>query len=191
MFRRISAFVPMVMAASLASAADDYKAAEEAYLQASIRPWAADPALIDAIKAANAERGGLDQAKIDEMDAAWKAEVGAADTPTITPVLSNAASDFLRKQVEASGGAMTEAFVTDSKGLNVAVSAPTSDMWQGDEEKFTETFPKGKDGAYFSEVELDESTQVYSGQISITLTDPASGEPIGTLTVGVNAESLM
>lgn len=189
MFRRVSALLPIALIATMASAAD-FKAAEEGYLAASIRPWAEDAALVDAIKAANAERAAFDQAKIDELDAAWKAEVGASDQPTISPVLTNAASDFLRKQVEASGGAVTEAFITDAKGLNVAVSEPTSDMWQGDEEKFSEVFPKGKDGAYFSDVELDESTQVYSGQISISITDPASGEVIGTLTVGVNAESL-
>lgn len=190
MFRRVSTLLPLALIATMASAAD-FKSAEESYLQSSIRPWAEDPALVDAIKAANAERAGYDQAKIDALDAAWKAEIGAADTPTITPILSNAASDVLRKVVEASGGAVTEAFITDARGLNVAVSEPTSDMWQGDEEKFSEVFPKGKDGVYLSEVELDESTQTYQGQISIAITDPASGEVIGTLTVGVNAESLM
>ncbi|NBZ88025.1 hypothetical protein [Stagnihabitans tardus] len=190
MFRRVSALLPFALIATVAAAAD-FKAAEEAYLNASIRPWAENAALVDAIKAANAERAAFDQAKIDELDAAWKAEVGTSDTPTITPVLTNAASDFLRAQVEASGGAVTEAFVTDAKGLNVAVSEPTSDMWQGDEPKFSEVFPKGKDGVLFSDVELDESTQIYSGQISISITDPATGEVIGTLTVGVNAESLM
>lgn len=190
MFRHIFALLPVALIATMAQA-EDYRPAEEAFLANSIRTWAEDPALIDAIKAANAERSGYDQAKIDEMDAAWKAEVGAADTPTIAPVLNNPAADFLRKQIDGSGGALLEAFVTDAKGLNVAAATPTSDMWQGDEDKFTQTFPKGKDGVFFSEVELDESTQTYEGQISITLTDPASGEPIGTLTVGVNAQSLM
>lgn len=190
MFRRISLLLPLSLMATMAGATD-FRAAEEAFLQNSIRPWAEDAALVEAIKAANAERAGYDQAKIDEVDAAWKAEVGGSATPTIDPVMKNAASDFLRNQVAASTGAITEAFVTDAKGLNVAVSDPTSDMWQGDEEKFTETFPKGKDAAYFSDIELDESTQTYSGQISISITDPASGEVIGTLTVGVNAEALM
>lgn len=190
MFRHISAALPLALMATLATAAD-FKPAEEAYLAEHIRTWSEDPALVEAIKAANAERAGFDQAKIDELDAAWKSEVGAASTPTITPVLTNAASDFLRAQVEASGGAVLEAFITDNKGLNVAASSATSDMWQGDEEKFSEVFPKGKDGVYFSDVELDESTQTYEGQISISIVDPASGEAIGTLTVGVNAESLM
>lgn len=190
MLRRISVLLPLAVMATMAHATD-FKVAEEAYLANSIRPWAQDATLVEAIKAANAERAAFDQAKIDEMDAAWKAEVGSASTPTITPVVTNAASDFLRAQVEASAGAVTEAFITDAKGLNVAVSEPTSDMWQGDEEKFTEVFPKGKDGVLFSDIELDESTQTYAGQISITITDPATGEAIGTLTVGVNAESLM
>lgn len=188
--RILSLAVVASLGAGLLHAAD-FQTAEEAFLNANIRTWASDPALIDAIKAANAEHAGYDQAKIDELDAAWRAEVGAADTPTITPVLTNAASDFLRQQIDASGGAILEAFVTDAKGLNVAASSATSDMWQGDEEKFTETFPKGKDAVYLSEVELDESTQTYQGQISISIADPASGEVIGTLTVGVNAESLM
>ena len=190
MVHRVFKFLPLALLASMANASD-FKAAEEAYLNASIRSWAQDAALVEAIKAANTERAGFDQAKIDELDAAWKAEVGTGSTPTITPVLDNAASDFLRAQVEASTGAVTEAFVTDAKGLNVAASEPTSDFWQGDEPKFTDVFPKGKDGVLFSDVELDESTQIYSGQISISITDPATGEAIGTLTVGVNAEALM
>ncbi len=42
---------------------------------------------------------------------------------------------------------MTEVFVMDARGLNVAASDVTSDYWQGDEEKFSETFPKGPETA--------------------------------------------
>lgn len=190
MFRSLTLALPFALTAGMATATD-FAAAQLAYLDTSIRDWATDAVLVEAIKAANAERAGLDQAGIDALDTAWRAEVGGADTPTITPILTNAAANFLREQVAASNGAMTEVFITDALGLNVAVSAPTSDMWQGDEEKFTETFPVGKDAAYFAKVELDESTQTYSGQISISIADPATGEVIGTMTVGVDAESLM
>jgi hypothetical protein len=163
----------------------------QGYLDSAIRTWAEDPALVSAINAANTERAGFDQAKIDAMDTAWRAEVGTPDGPTITPVLHNAAADFLRAQVESSGGKVTEAFVTDALGLNVAVSSETSDMWQGDEDKFSKVFPAGATGTLLGEVEMDESTQTYQGQISIAITDPASGAVIGTLTVGVNADGLM
>lgn len=105
--------------------------------------------------------------------------------------MANAAADFLRQKVEESGGKITEVFITDAKGLNVAVSAPTSDMWQGDEDKFTKVFPTGAEGVLFGDVELDESTQSYEGQISITIVDPATKAAIGTMTVGVNADALM
>ena len=49
----------------------------------------------------------------------------------------------------------------------------------------------GAGATHLSEVEFDESTQTYQGQISVTVTDPATGTPIGALTVGVDAEALM
>ncbi|MEO8243542.1 MAG: hypothetical protein ABI832_14655 [bacterium] len=187
---RFVAALPLALMCQAAGAVD-YQGAMKAYLDASIRAWAEDPALVHAIEAANSDRAGYDQAAIDAADAAWKAEVGQADTPTIMPVLHNAAADFLRQQVEASGGKITEAFITDNVGLNVSVSSPTSDMWQGDEDKFTKVFPTGAAGTFFGDVELDESTQSYQGQISISIVDPATQAVIGTLTVGVDADALM
>lgn len=183
------AVLPLLFWSSQALA-DDYAAALQTYLDSAIRAWSADPALVQAIIAANTARAGMDQAAIDAADTAWRAEVGQAETPTITPVLSNPAADFLRQQVEASGGKVTEAFITDALGLNVAVSTPTSDMWQGDEDKFTQVFPMGAAGQHISDVELDESTQTYQGQISVAIVDPATQAVIGTLTVGVNADAL-
>ena len=184
------AVLPLALMAT-ASFASEYDAAMKDYLDGSIRTWANDPVLVAAVNAANAERAGFDQAKIDGLDTAWRAEVGQSDSPTITPVMTSAAADFLRAQVESSGGKITEVFITDNVGLNVAVSAPTSDMWQGDEEKFTEVFPAGSDAVLFGEIELDESTQTYQDQISISITDPATSQVIGTMTIGVNAEALM
>ena len=68
-----------------AAYASEYDAAMRAYLDSSIRTWANDPVLVAAINAANTERAGIDQARIDNMDTAWRAEVGQADSPTITP----------------------------------------------------------------------------------------------------------
>ena len=92
---------------------------------------------------------------------------------------------------EAAGGTISEVFVMDEHGLNVAASAPTSDMWQGDEAKFTETFPKGPNATHFGDVEFDESSQTFQGQISIPIVDSATGEVVGAMTIGVNAEALM
>ncbi|MEQ8877236.1 MAG: hypothetical protein RIC49_12575 [Phycisphaerales bacterium] len=176
---------------SLPAAADEFSQALSGYYDSQIAAWASDPALVSAITAQNAARSGLTQAEIDAMDTEWRAQVGAADAPAIAPVLNNAAADFLRARVAESGGVITEAFTMDANGLNVAATAVTSDMWQGDEEKFTMTYAMGPGATHLGDVEFDESTQTYQGQISVTITDPATGAAVGALTIGVNAEALM
>ena len=185
----LAAVIAMVAAGS--ASANDYLPAMQEFLNDNVRGWASNQVLVDAILAQNATTGGYDQASIDAMDLEWRAQVGQSNAPLVTQVLENPAADFLRGQVASSGGIITEVFIMDARGLNVAASGATSDMWQGDEEKFSETFPKGPDAAHFSEVELDESTQTYQGQISVPIVDPASGNVIGAITVGVNAEALL
>jgi len=171
--------------------ANQYKPAMTAYLESEVRGWAHSSVLVDAINSQNQRTQGYDQGQIDQLDLAWRAEVGTSSTPTVTPVMENAAADFLRAQVAASGGQVTEIFIMDAHGLNVAASSMTSDMWQGDEAKFSSTYSVGPDAVHFGDVELDESTQSYQGQISLTITDPSTGLPIGAMTIGINAESLI
>lgn len=183
-----------VMALCLAAgtvSANDYAPAMKSYLQQHIASWVNDPVLVEAIRAQNAAHSSLSQSQIDELDLAWRAQVGAADAPQIEAVLNNAAADFLRTRVAQSSGVITEAFAMDSRGLNVAASAVTSDYWQGDEAKFSETYPNGPGAVHFGEVEFDESSQTYQGQVSVVVVDPATGTAVGALTLGLNAEALM
>ena len=171
--------------------ANEFAPAMQEFLDSELSAWATDSSFVSAINAQNAQTAGYDQARIDQLDTQWRAEVGMADTPTITPVMESALSDVLRERVEAAGGRITEVFVMDAQGLNVAASDVTSDYWQGDEAKFTETYGRGPGASHLGEVEFDESTQTYQGQISLTIIDPSSGQAIGAVTVGVDAESLM
>ena len=91
---------------------------------------------------------------------------------------------------DASEGLITEAFAMDHVGLNVAVSDPTSDYWQGDEAKWRQTYKVGADAIHISDVELDESTQTYQSQVSLPVVDPDGGAPIGAVTFGINVELL-
>ena len=171
--------------------ANDFEPAMRGFLETGIKAWASDQILIDAIRSQNADTGGYDRARVESLDQTWRAEVGTSATPTIDPVLENSASDFLREQVAKSNGRITEVFVMDAQGLNVATSAVTSDYWQGDEDKFQKTHGAGPGAVHFGDVEFDESSQTYQGQISITIVDPDTGAPIGAMTVGVDAESLL
>lgn len=160
------------------------------YLENDIRTWASDPVIVSAINAQNERTAGIDQATIDEQDAVWRADVIARVMSLVDSVVDTPTSDFLRNQVSQSGGIVTEVFIMDAQGLNVAASAPTSDYWQGDEAKFTETFPRGEGAYHYSELEFDESTGTVQTQISLAITDPATGEVIGAMTVGVDVAKL-
>jgi hypothetical protein len=155
-----------------------------------LRAIAQDPGLVAAIMAQNAETAGYDAAQIDTLDKQWRAEVDAADKPLIDKVMGTEASAALGAAQDASAGLFTEIFATDAMGLNVAQSTVTSDYWQGDEDKFSKTYSVGPDAVFLGEVEQDESTQTYQSQVSITVVDPATGSPIGSITAGVDLSML-
>jgi hypothetical protein len=158
--------------------------------QGQLREIAQNPVLVAAIVAQNQASAGYDQAKIDTLDQQWRAEVDAASKPLIDATLGNEASKYLSEVQAASAGLFTEIFATDAAGLNAAQSTVTSDYWQGDEDKFTLSFGAGADAVALGEVEQDESTQTFQSQVSITITDPATGAPIGSITAGVDLAML-
>lgn len=160
------------------------------FAEGDLATLAADPQLIEAIRAANAARQQLTAQQITALDAEWRAELTLAERPLLEPVLHNPAADILRSRIATHGGLMSEAFVMDARGLNVAMAAPTSDYWQGDEAKFSETFPKGPGAIHLGDVEFDDSTQSFQVQLSRTIVDPATSEPIGAITVALNADMM-
>lgn len=180
-----------LLAGSPMGHADEFRPALEAYLEAELRGWIEDPIIIEAVKAQNDRTADYDQDDIDSLDTDWRNTVDSGGSELVDGVLNNTVADFLRARVDAAGGAISEVFAMDAHGLNVAASGPTSDYWQGDEAKFQETYGAGPDAVHFGDIEFDESSQSYQGQISVVLTDPDSGAPIGAITIGVNAEALL
>lgn len=186
----IATFAALALSSSIALAQDnEFAEPLTALAQGQLKEIASNPVLVAAVEAQNATTSGYDQARIDELDTQWRAEVDASAKPLIDATLANEASVYLAKVQEESGGMFTEIFATDAKGLNAAQSTVTSDYWQGDEDKFTKSFGAGTDAVFLGEVEEDESTQTFQSQVSITIVD-ASGAPIGSLTVGVDLSTL-
>ncbi|WP_375173407.1 hypothetical protein [Pseudooceanicola sp.] len=186
---------PLCLAAMLAatatmSQADQYAEVMTEYARDHILTWLQDPTLISAIRLQNLRTGHLAQSEIEDLDRRWQQEVGQPVRPTVDPVVGNAAADFLRARIAGSSGTMTEIFIMDGRGLNVAASDPTSDYWQGDEAKFTETYGQGPQAMHIGDIEYDESTQTYQGQVSVAIADPDTGAVIGAVTVGLDAEQL-
>ncbi len=183
--------IALALGAVQSAQALDIHGAMQSYMEQNIATWAKDPALIEAVKAQNAITAGYDASSISKLDALWAAEIGASDTTLIASVTQTPASESLRARIAKSGGAVFEIFVMDAKGLNVASSGVTSDYWQADEAKFQQSYGLGAGAVHYGDVEYDKSGQQYQAQISVTLVDPASGAPIGAMTVGVNPDALM
>ncbi len=157
----------------------------------TVKQWIANPIVINAIKAQNEESASLSQSDIDTLDQQWRAETGAGSRPMIDEILGNELSKFLSGAKADTQGLATEIFVMDNKGLNVGQSDVTSDYWQGDEAKWQKTYLAGSDSLFIDEIEQDESTQTFQSQVSMPIVDPATGEVIGAITVGVNVDALL
>jgi hypothetical protein len=190
--RAVASLAALVMSVAVlpATAEEAYVTAISDYVRADVMSWVADPTVVDAIKAQNAAHAGLSQGDIDALDAKWRAELDASDKPMIAGVLGNGLSMFLADKKNVAAGLITEVFVMDDKGLNVGQSDPTSDYWQGDEAKFQKSYGAGADAVFVDEIEKDESTQTLQSQVSITITDPANGAPIGAMTLGIDIDKL-
>ena len=84
---------------------------------------------------------------------------------------------FLRQQVSASPY-FAELFFTDSNGFNVALTNPTSDFIQSDEEWWKRAWNQG---ISVGEVEYDDSAGVWSVEISVRIDNPAGKKPLGVM----------
>lgn len=178
------------LAAAGSGQANEFESALTSLATSEFQAWVKDPAVIEALRSQNAEHAALDQAQIDAMDQTWRAEIGSGNAPMIDALLSRPGSAWLRERKDALSGLVTEVFVTDNRGLNALQSDVTSDYWQGDEAKWTQTYGKPEGTIHLGEVELDESSQTYQSQVSLPVVDPATSEALGAVTFGVNLEML-
>jgi len=144
----------------------------------------ADPVILEALRTADRDRAGHDAARLSALDAQWRQEVSAGGGPLVAGLLAAPASDRLRARRQASGGQIADLFIFDRRGLNVAQTWMTNDFWQGDEPQFRMTVGRGAGAANVESVE--PANPLYDGPVraaSTTLSDPATGNVIGGITV--------
>jgi len=187
--------IPTVLAGALfafpAVAVESHVELMTRFAQETARAWIVDPEIIAAIKAQNARHASIGQGEIDKLDKQWRAQTKSSTRPLIDQVLSTALSKKLLDAKNRARGMITELFVMDNKGLNVGQSDATSDYWQGDEDKWQKTYLAGPGAMFIDEIEMDESTQTFQSQLSLSIADPATGQVIGAVTVGVDVDQLL
>jgi methyl-accepting chemotaxis protein PixJ len=133
--------------------------------------WASAPIILQAAKAAAEahKKVGLVDQSIDEIEARFKSRKSLNISP--------AANRFLIQQIRRSSH-FGEVFFTDKNGFNTALTNPTSDFVQRDENWWKTAW---ENGISVGEVEFDDSANIWSIDISVRIDDPASGRSLGVM----------
>ncbi|MEM9268168.1 MAG: type IV pili methyl-accepting chemotaxis transducer N-terminal domain-containing protein, partial [Pseudomonadota bacterium] len=152
-------FVLYTLATS--SQPDFFRIPLEAYATETLARWLNEPQMVISLREQNQQHADLDAAAIEAMDQTWRAERKSGDHQIIAEMMQRPLSRILKMYQDGTGGLVTEVFVMDNKGLNVGQSEITSDLWQGDEAKWQETFGEVQGTMHVSDVEFDESTGFY------------------------------
>ena len=186
MILRVAAVSTLVAIHAVPAVAGDYDDMLRDLAEQQLSEWVARAEVTQAIAAQNAKHAGLSEADITALDQEWRAGVDGGSTALIDEVLARPSSQLLAELQAETEGLVTEVFVMDNRGLNVAQSGITSDYWQGDEAKWQQTFSAGAGAMHFGDVEFDESSQTYQTQLSMSIVDPGSGDVIGAVTFGID-----
>jgi hypothetical protein len=142
-----------------------------------IKTWAADPAIVAAVKAQNSAKSADATAMTQEK---WAA--ASVLDPFVRGMLKNPAAQALKSRQSAE---ITEAFISSADGCKVAfLSKPTNWNHKGKPKHDVPMSGKAWEGA----VELDESTGMQQLQMAVPVLD--GGKPIGSLVVGLSLNRL-
>jgi len=142
-----------------------------------------DLVIVKAVQEENGKKKTLNQIK--EYDQKWRQTPGVA--PFMKELMESESGRYLRS-IQNSAPYYAEIFVMDNKGANVAMTDKTSDYWQGDEAKFTQSFNRGQGGVHISDVEFDDSAQAYLVQVSVPVKD--GDQVIGAITFGIDVDQI-
>jgi len=83
-----------------------------------------------------------------------------------------------------------EASVMDEQGTLVCLTHKTSDYWQGDKDKFIQSFAKGKGDIHYADEEYDENADELARQISVPVIHENQAIGAITFTLGVDSWEL-
>jgi len=168
---------------------DELKAKIVKYLNVDAQAWLNNKVVIDEVKVQNAANISISEEEMKKLDHQWKEEVKTNKHDLVTKTLNKDASKFLKNVVAESKGLISEIFIMDAKGLDVAKSGITSSMYRGDKPKFKTPFEGAQGTTFIGDIDFDESAQQYLVQGAIAITDE-NKRNVGVVVVGFNAEKL-
>jgi ABC-type amino acid transport substrate-binding protein len=168
----------------------DLSPSEQEAIQKIITPWLkkirTNIELLAAVMQQNIGNRNISVSQLKKIDAQWQLAFNAGNSNFPKAVVNQMASHLLGQFSASSKDLLAEIIVMDERGYNVAVSAMTSDYWQGDEEKFTQVFDKPAQTLFFDKIQYDASSKRFQVQVSAPLLNPQTQKSIGAVTVGVD-----
>ncbi len=123
-----------------------------------------------------------------ELDREWQKD-GAAVAARLG-ILNSPASQFLADLVK-NDSTYREVLVTDRYGRLVAASNVTSDYFQGDEDWWKRAFDSGRGRISVSDVNRDESANVYAFEIAVPVLNPQGNDVAGIMKVVADSREML
>ena len=166
------------------------RAADQVFNEVTVlETLARTPMLVEAVKEANLQRADLTDTDIANLDQAW-IDKKASINSQVYEIQSNDLTAYLKKFI-SQNPAEVEVFVTDKKGLNVAMTDRTSDFLQADEGWWQSAYADGKGNSYIAAVEYDESSKAYAMNLGVPVYDPQTNKVIGILRGTLDVSTLI
>lgn len=158
--------------------------AAKTFAKEHLIPLCTNEVFVKETAAQNEAGTSLDEIK--KIDAEWQAAEEPLDIQD--EKLSNTTAKEIKKVAETQS-IIREAFVMDNQGAVVGENLLTSDYWQGDEPKWSNSYAKGKGGVDVGKTKFDKSANASLQQVSLPVINP-DGEVIGAVTYGLNVDKL-
>ena len=145
---------------------------------ADVTGWTRNPTVIDGAKAGNdlADEQDLTSRSIEELEDDFDARKSTGVAP--------AAERYLVNEIEILPE-FGEVFFTDANGFNAGLTNLTSDFVQSDEDWWQDAWANG---ISVSDVEFDESANIFSVDISARIDDPSTGRGLGVMKASLSVD---
>lgn len=143
-----------------------------------VQHLALNPLLINAVRQQNSE--ALDMKTIEQREQEWKA--GSQSIELKISMLMGDHATVMQRFIDGNRG-LSDIYLTDNQGANVAAYPLTDDYWQGDEEEWAMSFNNGSGQVFIGSLEQDKKTNSLFTHVSAPVLD--RNKTIGVLVVGV------
>ena len=168
----------------------EFLAAIDALIRSDIGLWMDDDVVIDAINRQNDETQNYNRARIEQLEVQWRDEFESGAHDLIEGILERRISRHLRRIKRDGEGTYRELFVMDGMGLLVGATDANSDYWQGEEDKWLQTYKAGPGSLHVGTLKFDDSALTWVIQVSQPILDPVTGKPIGAWSAAIDPSML-